>query len=92
MLGHWEGNVTQRKMGFPQAQEGPLEETGKRQSSRMLSRLSITQASCQQGLYPWRCSWSVTMATLWGHFALLSLELRGGLGGSLEKLLEGALE
>lgn len=23
MLGHWEGNVPKRKLGFPQAQEGP---------------------------------------------------------------------
>lgn len=47
----------------------------------MLRRLSITQASCQSGLYWGRHSGAVTVATPKGPFEQLSLEPSGGWGG-----------
>lgn len=57
MPGLWKGNVTQRKLGFPQAQEEPPGREVSEQT-RMLKRLATTQGSYQQGLY--------LMKTLWG--------------------------
>lgn len=91
MLGHWEGNVPQRKLGFPQAQEEP--------QTNVRADWNAREVVHHPGFLPIR---AILMKPLWGSdlrivtlkscFVQLSSELRGGLGESLEKLLEGALE
>lgn len=91
MLGHWEGNVPQRKLGFPQAQEGP--------HANVRADWNAQEVVRHPGFLPIR---SILMKTLWGsdltvvtlksRFVQLSLEPSGELRGFLEKLLEGTLE
>lgn len=80
MLGPWEGSKTEGKLGFPQAEKGPLGKTD----------VSADQNAHEFVHHPGFLPGAVTVATLRGHFGL-SLELNGELGGSLGKVLEGTV-
>lgn len=47
MLGPWEGSKTEGKLGFPQAEKGPLGKTEMSAQTRMHTSLSTTQGSYQ---------------------------------------------
>lgn len=84
MLGHWEGNVPQRNPGVSASPGGA--------THRFQSRLDCS-GGCLSPSVPtskgYSCEDTLGEATLKVH---LSLELSCLLGGSLEKLLGGALE
>lgn len=67
MAGHLNRSVTQRKLGFPQTQEGPLGKIGEEHKRPPLTQGSYQQGHPHEGAQQW--------PSLRAHFVLLWAEL-----------------